>query len=261
VVRALMAAGQSTAQAKAALRELRDFYTLGADCLWITIADGHLWWAFADLDVVWRGPSTAMRGARLRRTIGPWRNTDRQGRPLKIDELSPRLTQVGADGRTIRAVAAADELVRRINGHEAPALARARAARAAMIAAAEAMIADLRWTDFETLVDLIFTAGGWRRLSRCGSAQQDVDLVLEEPASGETAAMQVIVRADRAVLAEHITRFEAAGLYDRLFVVCHTPAGTLEAPAGGTVQVWTRGRLAERALCVGLFDWLMERTG
>jgi hypothetical protein len=127
--------------AKAALREIRDFYTLGADCLWITVADGYLWWAFAGPEMVWRGPSTAARGARLRRTLGPWRNTDRQGRPLKIDELSPRLTQVGADRRTICAVAAADDLVRRINGREAPTLARTRAARAATIAAAEAMIA------------------------------------------------------------------------------------------------------------------------
>ena len=220
------------------------------------MADGHLWWAFADPDVVWRGPSTAARGARLRRTIGSWRNTDRTGRPLTVDELSPR---IAADRRAIRAVAAADDLVQRINGREAPALARARAARAAMIGAAEVMIEDLRWADFEALVDLIFTASGWRRLSFQDGTVQDTDRVLEDLASGETAAVQVMVRADQAILADHIARFEAAGLHDRLFVVCHTPAGTLKAPAGCQVQIWTRPRLAKRALRAGLYDWLMEK--
>jgi len=259
VVRALMAAGQSTAQAKAALREIRDFYTLGADCLWITVTDGSLWWAFADPAVVWLGPSTAVRGTRLRRTRGPWRNTDLQGRPLRIDELSPRLTRIAADRRTICAVAAADDLVRRINGREAPTLARARAARTAMIAAAEAMIAELRWTDFEALVELIFTASGWRRLARRGSAQQDTDRVLEDLTSGETAAVQVTPRADRAVLAACVERFETAGVCDRLFFICHAPAGALDAPENGKVQVWTCTQLAERALRAGLYDWLMER--
>jgi len=260
VVRALMAAGQTTAQAQAALRGLRDFYTLGTDCLWITVADGHLWWAFADPAVIWLGPSTAARGARLRRTIGSWRNTDLQGRPLKSDELSPRLTRVAADGRTIRAVAAADDLVRQINVREAPALARARAARAAMIAATEAMIADLRWADFEALVDLIFSAGGWRRLARRGGAQPDADRVLEDLTSGETAAVQVTPRADRAGLAACVERFEAAGLYDRLFFICHAPTGDLGTPENGRIHIWTHARLAEGALRAGFYDWLMERT-
>ena len=253
-------AGQTTAQAQAALRGLRDFYTLGTDCLWITVADGHLWWAFADPAVIWLGPSTAARGARLRRTIGSWRNTDLQGRPLKSDELSPRLTRVAADGRTIRAVAAADDLVRQINGREAPALARARAARAAMIAATEAMIADLRWADFEALVDLIFAAGGWRRLARRGGAQPDADRVLEDLTSGETAAVQVTPRADRAGLAACVERFEAAGLYDRLFFICHAPTGDLGTPENGRIHIWTHARLAEGALRAGFYDWLMERT-
>lgn len=43
------------------MREVKDFYTLGSDCLWITFADGSLWWAFA-----W--PEVTM----LERTEGPY---------------------------------------------------------------------------------------------------------------------------------------------------------------------------------------------
>ena len=48
VVRLLVDEGRSMAKARDATREIRDFYTLGPDCLWITVADGHLWWALAD---------------------------------------------------------------------------------------------------------------------------------------------------------------------------------------------------------------------
>ena len=55
VVRHLADLGRSPAKAKDGMREIRDFYTLGADYLWITFADGHLWWAFAEPAVVWLG--------------------------------------------------------------------------------------------------------------------------------------------------------------------------------------------------------------
>ena len=50
--------GRSLGKARDATREIREFYTLGADCLWITFADGHLWWAFADPEVIWLGGSS-----------------------------------------------------------------------------------------------------------------------------------------------------------------------------------------------------------
>ena len=35
----------------AGVTEVRSFYELGEDCLWITFSDGHLYWAFAHLEV------------------------------------------------------------------------------------------------------------------------------------------------------------------------------------------------------------------
>jgi hypothetical protein len=84
--------------------------------------------------------------------------------------------------------------------------------------------------------------------------------VLEDLTSGETAAVQVTPRADRTALTARVACFEAAGLYDRLFFICHTPTDDLDALAGGQVQVWPRGRLAESALRAGLYDWLMAKS-
>jgi len=179
VFQALIRLGRNPAKAKDGLREIRDFYTLGSDCLWVTFADGHLWWMFAEPEVVWRGPDLADHGARIRKSLGGWRNTDITGKPLMMDELSTRLTQVAAYRQTICRIKEESYLLRHINGIEEPVVARAREAREAMIAMATEMIAGLHWADFETLVDLIFARSGWQRVSRVGGTQKDIDLVLE----------------------------------------------------------------------------------
>ena len=53
------------------------------------------------------------------------------------------------------------------------------------------MIRRLDWKDFETLIDLIFSRGGWQRVGALGGDQADVDLVLKQPITEETAWVQV----------------------------------------------------------------------
>lgn len=98
-----------TGTATGYVREMRDFYTLGADTLWITFARGFLWWAFAEPEVIYTGAETSTEGSRYRRTIGRWRNTDVTGRPLAVHSLSSALTQLAGYPRTICSVGAADD--------------------------------------------------------------------------------------------------------------------------------------------------------
>src|ERR1700722_18504517 len=100
-------------------REIVDFYRLGSDCLWITFAKDHLWWTFAGPKVVWLGLGKG-HGERLRKSIGGWRNTDTNGKPLKTNTLNTKLTKVANYRRTICAVDAQEYLLRRINGLEGP---------------------------------------------------------------------------------------------------------------------------------------------
>ena len=85
--------GRSLSKARDGVREIRDFYTLGADCLWVTFADGHLWWAFAEPEVTWLGGDGEGQGVRMRKTVDGWCKTNVEGTPLRIDGLSTRLTQ------------------------------------------------------------------------------------------------------------------------------------------------------------------------
>ena len=55
-------ARRSPVKAKDAAREIRDFYTLGTDSLWVTFVDGHLWWVFAESEVIWLGVEESGQG-------------------------------------------------------------------------------------------------------------------------------------------------------------------------------------------------------
>lgn len=124
--------GRKPGPAKSFAREVVDFYSLPADCLWITFARGRLWWAFARPDVTMVEPRDPQRqGARVRQTIGGWKDTNIFGVPLSIDTLSSKLTKVSAFQQTLCRLdlVAAEYLLRKINGTEEPLAIRAREIR------------------------------------------------------------------------------------------------------------------------------------
>lgn len=160
IVRRGMARGRDPKTAAEDARQVLDFYQLGSDCLWITIARDHLWWAFAKPKVTWLGGGGREHGERIRKTIGGWCNTDIGGVPLKTDALSTRLTAVAAYRRTICNVGPKDYLLRRINGTVDPLIQRGEEARSALLGVISKAIKNLHWEDFEVLVDVIFRAAG-----------------------------------------------------------------------------------------------------
>jgi hypothetical protein len=239
-------------------REVVDFYTLGAVCLWVTVAQDHLWWTFAEPEVTWLGEGRD-HGARTRRSIGGWRNADINGRPLRLDTLSTKLTKVASYRRTICAVEASDYLLRRINGVTEPVVEKNGQAREALIEAIEEAIKALHWTDFETLVDVIFARSGWHRASAIGGNQKLFDMLVEQPTTDEVAGVQVKSSATQEVLADFVEKADASGLYDRLFFACHSPRGALTPPRDN-VHVWSGRDLAATVLRVGLADWVVDRV-
>ncbi len=256
----LKAEGRTGGKANDATREIRDFYSLEADCLWITFCNDRLWWAFSEPRVYWLGPDTPNRGSRIRKTIGPWRCSDIQNRTLRVDELSTRLTQVGAYRQTLCGVKDDAYLLRRINAEDEPLVQEAVQVRTEMLDLTTRMITRLHWADFETMVDLIFARSGWQRVSRVGGTQKDVDLVLLQPTTGETAWVQVKSKARQAVLDDYVTRFRENGSHDRFFFVCHSPGGSMRV-SDPDIHLWAGDTLAAAATRAGLFEWLIHRCG
>jgi hypothetical protein len=250
--------GRSANTASDDAREVSEFYRLGADCLWITIARGFLWWTFAEAEVTWLGRGEG-HGVRIRKAIGGWRNTDINGVRLLATSLSTSLTKVASYRRTVCRVNAEDYLLRRINGIVEPLVERGNQAREALIQVVSEAIKTLDWADFETMVDIIFARSGWHRASAIGGTQKIVDLVLEQPTTGERAAVQVKSSANQRILDGFISSADEGGKFQRLFFACHSPRGQLSSPEREDVHIWTGRELAETALRLGLSDWILER--
>ncbi len=259
---AYVTAGIASSTATGFVRELKDFHTLGEDCFWITFARGYLWWAFAAPQVFASDGDPKREGEVFRKVKGRWRNDDLEGRPLRIEELSSKLTQLAGYRGTICSVAASDYLLRRINAEEEPTIAAARKARAALVDASAALIRQLHWADFELFVDLIFSRAGWRRVSAVGGRMKDIDLLVEQPLTGERASVQVKSAADQAVLNASVNAFLQSASASRFFFVCHSPHGRLDLSHvdQARIHLWEIDRLAAAAVDHGVTDWLIERT-
>jgi hypothetical protein len=257
----LIGLGQDAQAASREAREVLDFYELGADCLWITFARDHLWWTFANPEVTWIGGDGKLSGERFRKAIDGWCNTDVNGVPLRTNTLSTRLTKVGNYRRTICKVEAEEYLLRRINGLQEPFAEKSTSAQEALIDVLVEGLGHLHQTDFETLVDMMFARSGWHRVSAVGGSQKLVDLELEQPTTGERAAVQVKSTAGQKTLDQYIVRLDDAERFDRFFFICHSPEELIVSPSDRPdVHVWTGRELASTVLRLGLQDWVFEKA-
>ena len=257
----LIGVGRDAKAAARDAREVIDFYHLGADCLWITFAHDHLWWTFAEPEVTWLGGDGKVLGERTRKSIGGWRNTDRNGTPLRIDALSTRLTKVASYRRTICKVEAQKYLLRRINGEQEPIVIKGAKARQALSNVVEEAIASLHWRDFETLIDIMFARSGWHRASTLGGSQKTVDLEIEQITTNELAAVQVKSTASQKTVDDYVQRVDDAERFNRFFFVCHSPKGELKSPADrDDVHIWGGKELASSVIRMGLQDWVLEKV-
>jgi hypothetical protein len=107
-------------------KKATDFYGLGPDCLWITFTRGHLWWTFADPQIIWMMNEFVLTGERVRKSIDGWRNTDINGAPLTLHGLSDRIKGLATHGPMDPDGATLCELLQLINGNAVPAMGTAR---------------------------------------------------------------------------------------------------------------------------------------
>ena len=256
----LIAMGRKKTGVGQGLRELQAFYSMGEDTLWVTIADGHLWWTFADACVIaddQRDDATAP--ARFRRTRGGWRCTSLSGEPLISRNLSSALTSTANYQMTICAVRQAEYLLRRIRGEDEPLLVKADLLLSEMTTTVAAMIRRLDWRDFETLIDLIFSRGGWQRMSLLGGNQADVDLIVRQPVTGETAWVQIKSRTSQAEFEDYLGRFQREASCDLFFFIYHSARRPIVGLTTAKAFLWSADQIASAAIDAGLVRWLANR--
>jgi Restriction endonuclease len=254
--------GLAPAVATGYTNEAKAFYTNTPDALWITFARGRMWWAFAESDIHWLGGDGSEHGTRYRNTVDGWHDSDVAGCLLNTDRLSTRLTQLAAYRRTSCQVKERELCLRYINAEpdvDATAVAEA---RLHLEQAVQKLIAKLDWADFELLVDLILTRSGWHRVSSLGGMLKDVDLIMEQPLTGERMAIQIKSSANQQVIDDYAVRL-AARTEERLMLICHSPIGKLIVPQFSdqrSLTIMTPSEIADRAIGCGLTNWIADHA-
>jgi hypothetical protein len=255
----LIEAGWKGGGVTRALSEIREFYEQSDECLWITFANGHLWWGFADEEVEYLGKGNGEDPTRQRYIINGWCNTDYDGKPLTLRSLSSALTRTAGYRMTICKVEREDYLLRRICARPDPLIEEAQSIQVQLGNIATQLVTTLDWRDFEILTDLILTRAGWRRLSAVGDGEVDVDLLLEHPTTGETAWVQIKTGSSQSELDDYVARFMADGSCHRFFYICHGGEGLEFKTEEPGMHLWRAEDVAAQAIEAGLLDWLMQR--
>jgi hypothetical protein len=254
-----MDAGAASDQA----RQVLQFYDPSNTIIWITFADGFLWWCKAAPQVEYFGDNRDRypEGSRLRRTIGGWSNHSIQGKQLRIIDLKGELTKTAAYRKTICDLKPhlLDYLLRKINDEDLPEVKVAQQAMDDLLASLRTMIAMLHWRDFELLVELVFSHSGWQRVSVVGGATKTTDIELVLPVTGERAMVQIKSQTDQAELEDYIAAFNRWDR-QRLFYVYHTAKTPILSAQDPRVTVIGPDRLSSFVLRAGLVEWLLEKT-
>ena len=86
----LIRAGKTRRKASELTGQLRTFYTTGPETLWITRVKEHMWWGFAEtelIDLRWDGEEMGVVARRIR---AGWSCRSMKGSELLLAELRPK---------------------------------------------------------------------------------------------------------------------------------------------------------------------------
>lgn len=241
--------------------ETRTYFEDQGEILWVTFAHDRLYWGFVEAGVpeIYL-PADPTSTSTFRRIAGGWSDLDRLGAQLSKRSLPGSITAAASFRGTSFDLSAGDaaRLIDRINGSVDPQVQQVRAAQEDLRSSLGKVVQRLDPKDFETLVDMMFLAAGWRRLGRVGSTEKTKDLDLQMPVTGETAWVQIKCASSVEVFNRYVTDNERMSQYDRMFFVYHTGEGIRSDQEN--VDVIGLGKVVDMVISGGFVDWVLERA-
>lgn len=224
--------------------------------IWITFHASHLWWCKVE------SPRIHQDKVSKYRSVDGWHRENTFGEPLLLTQIPGRIGKLQGFRGTICRVREADELTRLINRQHSSEYAAIMHSKEDLCRHVENGLHRLHWKDFETLVDLLFRATGWRRVSVLGETMKYSDIELEEPITREMYQVQVKSAANRQDLQDYADTFDGEK-YRKLFFVVHTPDRKLletRMRSDSRVQVILPKRLGKMVVELGLLNWLLNKV-
>lgn len=248
--------GKRVAATTSDLNALKLIAASGVEDLWITFHQAKLWWTHLA-----PGPVEQDNISKFRRTAEPWRDRAADGRLLVINTLPGKISQLQGFRATVCRVSCGDLLQRTLNATPSRLATEIRDQRETLAQHLAEAIKELHWKDFETLVDLVFRAAGWARVSVLGQQEKAYDLILRESITGNQYVVQVKSRAGLTDLQTTIASF-APEDFQRVFFVVHSPDPGLESETDVSehVKIVPPELLGKLAMDAGLVEWLADKV-
>jgi hypothetical protein len=224
--------------------------------VWVTFYQAKLWWTRLS-----SGPVEQDGISKFRRTAVPWSDRAANGRLLVVNDLPGKISQLQGFRGTACQVKHSDLLRRTLNGTRSPLAIAISDQLAALAQHLMRAIEELHWKDFETLVDLVFRAAGWIRVSVLGQHAKAYDLELREPITGDRYVVQVKSRAGLRDLQSTIANFSPEN-FRRVFFAVHSPEDDLAEASDvpDHVEIVSPQRLGQLAMDAGLAGWLEDKV-
>jgi len=239
------------------INQIRDFYELSENDLWITFHQRKLYWCRAAEQV-----EELEDGSRVRKAIGGWSCENMKGQTLAIENIDGRVTKVQGFRGTICWVEQQDYLVGKINGELQPNVENAKQYLVALKNSIKDLIQGLWWNDFELLIDLIFSNSGWQRISVLGKTEKDIDLDIFSPVTQRRAFVQIKSSADANTFRKYVERFAEYEQYDEMYFVVHTAGDDLRAVLSDqpNIHLMDLDRISDLVINAGLINWLITKN-
>jgi hypothetical protein len=248
--------GKRVAATTSDLKALKNIAASTGEDIWITFHKAKLWWTRLA-----SGPVEQDSISKFRRTAGPWSDRGADGRLLVISALPGKISQLQGFRATVCRVHYDDLLRRTLSGTRSAMATAIRDHHDILARDLTMAIKELHWQDFETLVDLVFRAAGWARVSVLGQQAKAYDLELREPITRDRYVVQVKSQAGLADLRKTIASFSSDD-FRRVFFVVHSPDDDLAGATGipDHVEIVSPQRLGELAMDAGLVRWLEDKV-
>jgi hypothetical protein len=222
--------------------------------IWITFYQNRLWWGRLA-----RSQVRQDKTSKYRKLKGKWNNQNLKGDPLTLDQIPGSIAKIQGYRATCCQVKEVETLRCLLLGEPSEASRKLEQARTETEKAIASSIQALHWKDFETLVDLLLSRTGWRRLSRLGETMKDIDLELKDTLTRDIYHVQVKSEASLKDFKKFCDR-RPIGVRRSYFVV-HTPSKELSRcrqPKG--VERILPEDLAPLIVQFGLINWIWDRT-
>lgn len=237
------------------VNQIRDFYELSEDDIWITFYKRKLYWCRAHKDVI-----ELEDGTRIRNAISGWSCNDIKGNGLTIENIDGRVTQVQGFRGTVCSVNLPEYVLRKINGEIQPEAEKAQELIESLKYSLASLINGLWWKDFELLIDLIFAKSGWQRVSVLGKTEKDIDLDLYSPITNKKAFVQIKSSTSISEIRSCIEAYKSHDQYNEMYMAFHTVNGDIrQIEEDPSVHLLDVTKISELVIHTGLINWLITK--